>query len=245
MIIKKTSLGEQNYSQFADRYAEIAKTKPHNADYNFPAVVSLLTDVTGTTVLDAGCGPGFFTQWLLEQGANVIACDVTERMVEITQEKVGHRATVIRHDLYDPLEFAANETFDWIICPLVLDYIEDWSPVFAEFARVLKSKGKLVFAAGHPVGDYLWLKYRQNYQTNYFDVEEFATPWKRFGEPQPVIRFFRRPLNQILNPLIGSGLLLDDVLEPLPAQSFKDKDPAGYVKLHQEPGFICLRAVKP
>ncbi|HMQ56333.1 MAG TPA: SAM-dependent methyltransferase, partial [Anaerolineae bacterium] len=61
----KISLGEQNYNQFADRYAAIAETKPHNADYNFPAIISLLTDVSGATVLDAGCGPGFFTRWLL------------------------------------------------------------------------------------------------------------------------------------------------------------------------------------
>jgi SAM-dependent methyltransferase len=241
----KKSLGEQNYDQFADRYAEMAETKPHNADYNFPAVISLLANMAGVTVLDAGCGPGFFTQWLLEQGARVTAFDVTHRMVEIAQERVGHRATVIRHDLHDRLDFAANEAFDWVICSLVLDYIEDWSPVLAEFARVLKRKGKLVFSAGHPFGDYLWLKYRHNHQVSYFDTEEFSAPWKGFGEPWPVIRSFRRPLNQILNPVIASGLVIDYLLEPLPTQAYKDKDPAGYEKLHQEPGFICIRAVKP
>ncbi|MCB0197069.1 MAG: class I SAM-dependent methyltransferase [Anaerolineae bacterium] len=239
------SLGEQNYNQFADRYAEMAETKPHNADYNFPAVISLLDNMAGAAVLDAGCGPGFFTQWLLEQGAQVTAFDVTPRMVEITQEKVGNRATVLRHDLHEPLDFAADESFDWVICPLVLDYIEDWSPVLAEFARVLKRKGILVFSIGHPFGDYLWLKYRRNHEVSYFDREEMATPWKGFGEPWPVIRFFRRPLNQILNPVIEAGLVLDYILEPLPTQSYKDKDPEGYEKLHQEPGFICIRAVKP
>lgn len=33
------SLGEQNYEQFARRYAEAAETKPHNAYYDRPAVV--------------------------------------------------------------------------------------------------------------------------------------------------------------------------------------------------------------
>lgn len=245
MTTQNRSLGEQNYSEFADRYAEVAETKPHNADYNFPAVISLLTGVDGATVLDAGCGPGFFTRWLLEQGATVVACDVTERMVEITREKVGRRATVLRHDLRDPLEFAPSETFDWVICPLVLDYIEDWGPVFAEFARVLKRKGKLVFSVGHPFGDYLWLKYQRNHPVNYFDVEEVSAPWKGFGKPYPVIRFFRRPLNQMFNPLIRSGLVLDDVFEPLPTRKYRDKDPEAYEKLHQEPGFICIRAVKP
>lgn len=42
---------------------------------NFP--ISLLADVSGAAVLDAGCGPGFFTQWLLDQGAQVTAFDVS------------------------------------------------------------------------------------------------------------------------------------------------------------------------
>ncbi len=239
------SIGEENYDQFADRYAEYAKTKADNADYNFPAVTSLIENVVGARVLDAGCGYGIFTEWLLERQAEVVAFDVTRRMVEMTQAAVGDRATVFRHDLHDPLDFAEAESFDWVICPLVLDYIKDWQAVFTEFARVLKSGGKFVFSSGHPFGDYVWLKYRAQKEVNYREIEEFITHWGGFGEPKPRIQFFRRPLSQTLNPIIAAGLYIDYILEPLPTEAYREKDPEGYKKRRQMPSFICVRAVKP
>ena len=195
--------------------------------------------------MDAGCGPGFFTRWLLDQGARVTAFDVTGRMVELTQARVGARATVLRHDLPEPLDFAADESFDWIICPLVLDYIEEWQPVLAEFTRVLKHGGGLVFSTGHPFGDYQWLKERRGLEVNYFESELVSAPWKGFGEPYPVIHFYRRPLQQVINPLLEAGLRLDYLLEPLPTEQYRRKDPENYQKLLKEPGFICIRARKP
>ncbi|MBZ0289063.1 MAG: methyltransferase domain-containing protein, partial [Anaerolineae bacterium] len=71
------SLGEQNYAPFAHRYAQYAETKPHNAYYDRPATLSLLPDVAGKRVLDAGCGPGIYAEWLVDHGAQVVAFDVT------------------------------------------------------------------------------------------------------------------------------------------------------------------------
>src|SRR6516225_6970499 len=66
-------LGARNYSGFADRYSAAVPTKPHNALYERPAMLSLLPDVRGRRVLDAGCGPGLYAEWLAQQGASVVA----------------------------------------------------------------------------------------------------------------------------------------------------------------------------
>lgn len=44
----------RTYASFAQRYADIAPTKAHNARYERPATMALLGDVDGLTVLDAG-----------------------------------------------------------------------------------------------------------------------------------------------------------------------------------------------
>ncbi len=238
------SIGERNYEQFADRYAARIETKAHNAYYERPATLSLLPEVDGLRVLDAGCGPGVYTAWLLDHGASVVAVDVTPRMVELTRQRTGNRAQVLQADLNQPLDFAVNASFDVVVCPLVLDYIEKWEPVFVEFYRVLKTGGVLVFSCGHPFGDYLYTTRRHLTSENYFAVELFESFWRGFGEPYPVIRIFRRPLGEVINPLIHSGFVLDTLLEPLPTEAFRHADPEDYGRLCSQPGFLCVRARK-
>jgi SAM-dependent methyltransferase len=233
------SIGEQNYEQFARRYAQAAEAKPHNAYYDRPNTLSLLPDVNGLDVLDAGCGPGFYAEWLVERGARVVAFDVTPDFVDLTRERVGDRAIVLRADLEQPLTFAQDESFDLALCPLVLDYIEDWQPVFSEFYRILRPGGTLIFSCGHPFGDYLYYPHG-----SYFDTILFEAEWRSFGDPIPVIKSYRRPLSAVLNPLIAAGFHLDHLLEAKPTEQFKQADPKDYEKLMQQPGFLCVRARK-
>lgn len=235
-------MSRENYESFADRYAEMTETKPHNALYERPATRSLLPDVKGLRVLDAGCGPGVYTEWLLDHGAKVVAFDVTPRMVELTRLRVSDRATLHVADLGQPLGFAADAEFDLVVCPLVLDYIKDWGPTFKEFARVLKPGGTLVFSCGHPMTDFTHPDIQG--PEIYYNVEQIEMTWGGFGDPKPVITSYRRPFSAIINPLIAAGLTLDHVLEARPLPAFQERDPRNYDDLMRAPGFIFIRAKK-
>lgn len=236
------SIGEQNYETFAERYAAAVETKPHNALYERPATRSLIPDVRGQRVLDAGCGPGIWTEWLLEHGASVIAIDVTPAFIAITRRRVGERAEIRQHDLMQPLDFVPDASCDGVLCPLVLDYIEDWEPLFREFHRVLKPGGWLVYSSGHPFGDWLYLQRHEYPGNNYFATMQFTLPWHGFGQPEPLVTSYRRPLGAMINPLLRAGFRLDTLLEPLPTDAFREADPEGYERLMQQPGFLCVRA---
>ena len=84
----RKSLAYDSFQALADAYAAHIDTKPHNAYYDRPAMLSLLPDVRGLRVLDAGCGPGVYSQELVARGATVVACDVSERMLEIANERL-------------------------------------------------------------------------------------------------------------------------------------------------------------
>ncbi|MEM6996219.1 MAG: class I SAM-dependent methyltransferase, partial [Myxococcota bacterium] len=202
-------LGRRNYEQFARRYAKYAKHKPHNAAYERPATLSLLPELAGRRVLDAGCGPGLYADELLARGAEVVAADVTPEMIDLARERIGDRATLHVADLSQPLTFAADEEFDVVVSPLMLDYIEDWQPVFAEFFRVLRPGGLLVYSHGHPMSDYLLVRRKHDPDSRYFACERFASQWGGFGTPRPTVEGFRRPLGQMLNPLAASGFVLE------------------------------------
>ena len=238
-------LGERNYEQFAARYAKHAEVKPHNALYERPATLSLLPEVAGLRVLDAGCGPGFYAEALLERGAEVVGVDVTPAMVELARQRVGDRASIHLGDLAQRLDFADDRSFDVVLCPLALDYLEDWTPVFAEFFRVLRPAGTLVYSHGHPMNDYQYVRRKVLPGSRYFDCEHFATAWTGFGTPAPMVEGYRRPLQMMLNPLADAGFVLDRVLEPQPTEAIREVNPKLHASLSAEPCFLCVRAKKP
>jgi len=242
VLMENTNLGEMNYAPFAKRYAAMIRHKLHNAYYERPATLSLLPDVKDLIILDAGCGSGINTVWLLEHGATVTALDATPEFVEMTRVNSGQKENVMQWDLEQPLTFADKNSFDLILCSLVLDYIKDWLPVFQEFQRILKPAGRLVFSCGNPASDF----YHEWPKDNYFEITYHEKDWEGFGEPYPLIRSYRRPLQAILNPLIQAGFMLEQVLEPQPSRDFpiNPSNKKNFEHLMRQPCFLHIRAIR-
>jgi SAM-dependent methyltransferase len=232
-------VAQEAYDALAENYAALVDTKPHNAYYERPATLSLLPDVRGRRVLDAGCGPGAYAEWLVNHGAEVVAIDANARMVELARQRLGDRAQVIQADLAHPLGFLADASLDIVISALVMDYVEDWPTAFREFHRILREGGTLVFSIEHP-----YAKYSDHRDTsNYFEVELVVYEWTGFGTPVRVPSY-RRPLAAVINPLIKAGFTIQEILEPIPTIEFRETEPEEYERLCSTPGFMCIRAVK-
>ena len=206
-------------------------------------MLSLLPSVRGKRVLDAGCGPGVYSQILVRRGARVVGVDVSPKMLRLARERVGDKAVFHLTDMSKPMRFVKNNSFDIVISPLAIPYIRNLARLFKEFHRVLKRPGVLVFSDGHPFGDYLLFREKRK-SKNYFKTELVGLTWHGFGRPGVYVPGYRRPLHALLNPLIEAGFRIDRIVEPLPTQKFKRRDPRNYRKLMRMPGFICVRAVK-
>jgi SAM-dependent methyltransferase len=227
------------YETLAEAYAEAIDTKPHNAYYERPATLSLLPDVKNMRVLDAGCGPGIYSEWLIAHGARVLAIDASPKMVELAKRRNYCALDVRLADLSKPLPFLNDSSFDLVLSPLVLEYIEDWSVPLKEFYRALRPGGYLVCSVSHPSSDYFYFK-----SENYFETELVGSEWRGFGSVRVNMPCFRRSLEATLNPLLDAGFRLERVLEPKPTEQFKEADPRHYAELWQQPAFLCLRARK-
>src|SRR6476659_1112790 len=81
-----------NYDSVADRYARRVDSAPYNAFYERPAMLSIvdsLPDIHGRSVLDAGCGTGWYAEQLRARGARVTAVDESRRMLSYARERLG------------------------------------------------------------------------------------------------------------------------------------------------------------
>ena len=228
------------YERLAEAYAARVDTKAHNALYERPATLSLLPPVEGKRVLDAGCGPGVYAEWLVRHGAEVVAFDVSPKMVQLAKARLQGKAQVHVASFSGPLDFAEPESFDPVLSPLALDYARDWEAVFREFFRLLRRPGYFVFSVAHPFDEF----YKHHSTGNYFNIERVEYEYSGFGTPVRVPSY-RRPLSAMLDPLLETGFILEHLLEPTPLEEFKDLDPLDYAKLMRQPGFLCLRARKP
>jgi len=91
-------------------------------------------------ILEVGCGPGELAERLArELGAEVVAVDQSERMVELTR----HRGIDVRLGDVQELPFAADE-FDCAVAAWMLYHVPDLDRGLAELARVLRPGGRLV-----------------------------------------------------------------------------------------------------
>ena len=227
------------WESIAERYDAKIETKAHNAYYERPATLALLPDVSGKRVLDAGCGPGVYAAWLLERGAEVIGVDVSPKMVEFARKRLGDRAEFRVANLTDRLDFIGDKSIDIVLSSLVLNYILDWSAVFREFARVLRNDGVLVFSVHHPFADFV-----NTGKDNYFETDLVNITWRGFGGDPVDMPTYRRSLGAMLTPLTDAGFVIEKLVEPVPTEEFREKDPEDYVELHKRPGFMCIRARK-
>jgi SAM-dependent methyltransferase len=237
--LRPKPIAYEAYQELADAYANGIDKKPHNAYYDRPAMVSMWPDLRGKRVLDAGCGPGVYTELLIQRGAIVTAIDVSDRMLELARQRLGPVADLRLVDMTQALDMFSNSSFDFINAPLCLDYIQDWPSLFAEFKRILVDQGRLQFSCGHPAFD------AEYYRTNdYFNVEQVSCTWKGFGK-HVVMPSFRRSLQEIMMPVIESGFIIQRVLEPLPTEDFRQADPRRFALLMHRPGFLCIQAKRP
>jgi SAM-dependent methyltransferase len=226
---------EAMYESFAKHFAAETGDNSYNARYDRPSMLALIGSVEDLDVLDAGCGPGFYTEALLDAGARVTAIDVSPSMVRLTRERVGDRADIRVADLERPLEWLADDSQDLVVLALVLHHLDDCPQTLAEFRRVLRPGGHLVLSTVHPMEDWRRLG------GGYFDRERIVETWNDGWQ----VAFWRKPLQAWCDAFADAGFLIERLVEPLPEESMRLSDPDTYAKLRHAPAFIAFRLLSP
>ncbi|MEH7880154.1 class I SAM-dependent methyltransferase [Rhizobium laguerreae] len=230
-------MAENDYDAFAVAYDADNEVNAWNAYYERPAILALVGDAAGLSVLDAGCGGGAHAAALLERGAVVTGIDASAGMLEIAQRRLEGRARLLTADLNEALPFA-DKAFDLILASLVMHYLPDWSKPLSEFNRLLPEGGRLVFSTHHPFMDHA-----STGRDNYFETYSFDEIWQRGGK-DIAMRFWHRPLHAMFAALKSAGFQIDTVSEPQPDPQARTLFPQAYQSLTTKPRFLFFSVVK-
>jgi SAM-dependent methyltransferase len=136
------------YDRWSKHYDRTVNSTVAIDELSFPPVWAHLT---GRKILEIGCGTGRHTRKLARLGNQVTGIEVSRGMLEIAQAGPGTESVeFIRADflLYPGL---AAESFDAVICSLVLEHISPVARFFAKVAAVLRPGGEFYLSEIHPM----------------------------------------------------------------------------------------------
>lgn len=105
--------------------------------------VEMLTDSIkpGNTVLEVGCGTGFFTKELAKKGADIYSIDISPDLIE----KAKCEAPQVKFSIEDAHSTSFSDNFfDIVLGSSVLHHLES-KLALKEFYRILKPGGYLYF----------------------------------------------------------------------------------------------------
>jgi ubiquinone/menaquinone biosynthesis C-methylase UbiE len=110
--------------------------------------LSLIGDVRGLDVLDIGCGNGFLSVLLAQEGANVVAVDASSQAAQNARQLAAANGVA---DTLEVIELDARQlerlghSFDVVTGTYVLHHIEPFEAFAGTLASVVKPGGRGVF----------------------------------------------------------------------------------------------------
>jgi SAM-dependent methyltransferase len=187
------------------------------------AVQALLPDLKGKRVVDLGCGFGWASRWMRDQGAtSVLGIDLSKNMIERARSTTADAAIEYCIADLDTLELP-EKAFDLAYSALSFHYIQDFGRLVRMIHQALVPGGRLVFSIEHPIfmaaTHARWISEedgRKTWPVNGYSVEgERRTNWFAEG-----VLKYHRTLGTTLNVLIDAGFEIRRVGEfaPTPEQ---------------------------
>ena len=139
------------YSDYINKYDELASF--HYVKISNQLIQKI--DCKGKEVVDVGCGTGILSFIAIDKGATKMSCvDVSKLMLENCRKKSiakGYTDNLISFHEGDAENLPFNDnSFDIVLCNMVLGMIPNQQETIKELARILRPEGTLALSTHGP-----------------------------------------------------------------------------------------------
>lgn len=199
------------YQMWADTYDRPIESADPIEQLERPVMRRLMDAFPDGPVLDAACGTGAHTAYLLEIGrTDVVGTDGASQMLE----KARQKCPGVEFHVADLSELPFEDaSFNAIVCGLAFSHLEDLRPASSELARVLRPGGKLAVSAPHP-----FITGVLGWRAPLFDAE---------GNGSEMPEYYNTH-EQYIAAFTGAGLMIRQCIEPKLSDDQARWNPAGH-----------------
>jgi 2-polyprenyl-3-methyl-5-hydroxy-6-metoxy-1,4-benzoquinol methylase len=165
----------------------------YRLDFFGPAQVELCGDVHGLTVIDVGCGNGYFSREMARRGARVTGIDLSPRMITLAERHETNAPLGIRYRVGDAANLtshAGTASFDMATSCMALQDMPNVPAVLRGVQAALRPGGRFVASITHPCSDMPFRRWERDERgqkrwlcvDRYFERGPIEYTWERFGE---------------------------------------------------------------
>ncbi|MCA9488206.1 MAG: class I SAM-dependent methyltransferase [Nanoarchaeota archaeon] len=217
-----------------------------------PHVLKLLGGVKDKRILDAGCGEGYLSRILSNQGAMVVAIDSSRGMIEKAKNYSKENKVKYCVDSILSLKTVRKNSIDKAISVMVFNYLNkksEWNIALRKIHGILKKSGEFVLALQHPFEivhspKTNWIDHIKNENKVYWDEKGIFKKLFDFRGNSFRTKNIHRTFSTILNKLIENGFEIKRVLEPKPSK----KDLRSFKRMWGDeikyPYYLIIKSIK-
>ena len=112
------------YDTIAQQYQQFHES-PQSRYIDTYTYFNLLGELTGKSILDLGCGEGFYTRQFRQKGATrVVGVDLSPKMIELAKHKEAKKPLGIKYIVADVCELGFIDSFDLVVAAYLLNYAQ-------------------------------------------------------------------------------------------------------------------------
>jgi SAM-dependent methyltransferase len=221
-----------------------------------PFLLSWCEPVDAQSVLDLGCGEGYFTRQLKQRGAaRVEGIDISREMISGATAAEEAEPLGIRYQVSDATQLSGfrDGEFDLVVAVFLFNYVnsEKMTEIMKEIFRTLRVGGRFIFSVPHPFFAFLHEEtppflFQRN-GAGYFSGRNQLFEgkiWQRDGSNVPV-RCIHKTLDDYFRALTAAGFTsMPDVQELYAQPKHLEIDPEFFEPLKDKPLHLAFQVTR-